>query len=80
MKWITNINWGLIGLYIIYCIYTLATLNSSGMDAAGRGMAGGFALILLIICIILGGLNFIQVKWVRVAVLVVLLLPLINMF
>lgn len=74
MKYLAHINWVILGLLFIFSVFQLLTLNSSGMDAAGRGMAGGFTLILLIIVGILALVNLIQSDYARVAVLVTLII------
>ena len=49
----------------------MLTINSSSMDAAGKGMAGGFTLVLIVFVVIMAGLNLINVEWVRVGVLTI---------
>jgi len=46
------------------------------MDAAGRGMAGGFLMIYFFYIILLAGLNLVRVGWVAVVVLVLCCIPL----
>ena len=69
MKYVANINWAIIALLFIFGVVQLLTIHSSSMDAAGKGMAGGFALILIVFVVIMAGLNLIKVHWVRLGVL-----------
>ena len=77
MKTITLINWIIIGIYAVYAIFIYIDTNKPGMDAAGRGMAMGFLLIGLIYLALLIGLNLINVKWVRILVLLLGGIPII---
>ena len=77
MKTIALINWIIIAIYGIYAILIYFDSKGSGMDAAGRGMAAGFLFIGLVYLAVLIGLNFINVKWVRILVLLMGGLPLI---
>lgn len=77
MSTITLINWIIIAIYGIYGLFVYFSSNGSGMDAAGRGMAMGYLLIGLIYLAVLIGLNLINVKWVRILVLVLGGFPLI---
>jgi hypothetical protein len=69
MKYVANINWAIIALLFIFGVVQLLAIHSSSMDAAGKGMEGGFALILIVFVGIMAGLNLIKVQWVRVGVL-----------
>lgn len=69
MKIITTINWVIIGIYCVLALLIYFDSNRSGVDAAGRGMAMGFLFVGLIYLAILIGLNFINVQWVRILVL-----------
>ena len=77
MKTILYTNWILLGVYTLYCMYGLFGADSPGMDAAGRGMAKGFALVGLMIIIILALLNLINSDWVRMIILIICLIPVV---
>ena len=77
MSTITLINWIIIAIYGIYGLFAYFGSNSSGMDAAGRGLAMGYLLVGFIYLAVLIGLNLINVKWVRILVFVLGGLPLI---
>ncbi|WP_128547373.1 hypothetical protein [Larkinella soli] len=47
MKAITVLNWSLIGLYAVLLTYGWLTLDRSGTDAAGKGMAVAYLLAVL---------------------------------
>lgn len=74
MKNIVYINWAIIALLIVFGVFQMITIPSSSMDAAGKGMAQGFVLVMLIGVLILAGLNLINVQWVRVGVLAIFVL------
>ena len=71
MKKVVNINWAIIAMLFIFGVVQLLTINSSSMDAAGKGMAGGFALVLIVFVLIMAGLNLINVQWVRVGIMAI---------
>lgn len=73
---IRQVNWILIGLYFLFCLAQLIFSNWKSMDAAGRGMAGGFLMVYFFFVLVMAGLNLIQVKWVSTIVLVICVLPL----
>lgn len=75
MKTIIYTNYILLGIYAIYCLYGLLSADSSGMDAAGKGMAKGFAIVGLGIIIVLLLINLINIDWVRIIVFAVCLIP-----
>lgn len=77
MKTITVINWMIIGIYCVLAMVIYLDANRSGIDAAGKGMAIGFLLVGLIYLVVLIGLNFIDVPWVRILVLLLGGLPLL---
>ena len=77
MKTINLINWLIIAIYGIYALLLYFDSNRSGMDAAGRGMAMGFLIIGLAYIGLLTGLNLINIKWVKILVLLLGGLPLI---
>lgn len=77
MKAIATINWIIIGLYCVLAIGIYFDSNRSGIDAAGRGMAMGFLFVGLIYLAVLTGLNFINVQWVRILVLLLGGVPLL---
>ena len=72
---IRQVNWILIGIYLIYCVSQLLFSNWSGMDAAGRGMGKGFLMIYFCYVIVLAGLNLINAEWVSILVLVLAVIP-----
>ena len=75
MKIVYYSNWIILSLYAIYLIYSLLTINKSGLDAAGRGMSQAYSYIGLIAVVILALLNLINVDWVRVGILMLSLTP-----
>ncbi len=77
MSTLTLINWIIIAVYGVYGLFVYFSSNSSGMDAAGRGMAMGYLLVGVVFLAVLIGLNLINVKWVRIVALVLGGLPLI---
>jgi ankyrin repeat protein len=77
MKTLMYVNWGFFVLYLIYLIFAWISTNSSGMDAAGRGMAKGFAVIGFVAVIVLGLLNLIDLKIIRFIVLILFLVPIL---
>lgn len=77
MNTITLINWIIITIYAIYGLFVYFSSHNGGIDAAGRGLAKGYLLLGLVYLVVLIGLNLINVKWVRMLVLVLGGLPLI---
>ena len=74
---IRQVNWILIGIYFLFCLAQLIFSNWSSMDAAGRGMAGGFLMIYFIYVFFLAGLNLIRVKWVSYIVFALGVVPML---
>ena len=75
MRTLVIINWVIIGIYVLYGIVALVASNSSGMDAAGRGMAQGFLMIGAVFVVVLVIGNLINVRWVRIVTMVLGGLP-----
>lgn len=75
MKSLLYINWSILAVYLLYFVYMNFSADSSGMDAAGRGMAKGFAFVGIIAVIVLALLNLINVKFVRYLILVLCCIP-----
>ncbi|MCB0840810.1 MAG: hypothetical protein KDD99_29280 [Bacteroidetes bacterium] len=75
MKTITIINWIMIAIWLIVAAFMYFDTKNSSMDAAGRGMAQGFLMIGFGFIILLALLNLINVKWVRILVLLMGTLP-----
>ena len=74
---VRHINWIIISLYLVFCLWQLLFSSWSTMDAAGRGMAQGFLMIYTFYVLVLAGLNLIRAKWMSYVVLVLCLLPLL---
>ncbi|GAB3924647.1 ankyrin repeat domain-containing protein [Larkinella terrae] len=77
MKIIGLTNWALIGGYAVLMAYSALTLNQSGTDAAGRGMAAGYLFVGAILLVVVLGLNLLPYQLTKIAVLFALLLPLV---
>lgn len=78
LKTINLINWIIIAIYCVFALFVFLDRNRAGMDAAGRGMAMGFLLIGLVYLAVLVGLNFINVRWVKILVLLLGGVPLLG--
>jgi hypothetical protein len=76
MKIIALANWSLIGCYAVLITYQALTLNSSGTDAAGRGLAVGYLFVGGILLLAVLGLNLLPFPVAKITVLVALLVPL----
>ena len=61
----------------MYAIFIYLDTNRSGIDPAGKGMAMGFLFIGLVYLALLIGLNFININWVRILVLILAGVPLL---
>ncbi|MVM36596.1 hypothetical protein GO730_01150 [Spirosoma sp. HMF3257] len=75
MKTITLLNWTLLVVYGMLLTYSSLTINQSGTDAAGRGMAAGYLFVGFILLAILLVINFLPFQLAQIVVFVVLLLP-----
>ncbi|KAA9346711.1 ankyrin repeat domain-containing protein [Larkinella humicola] len=73
MKILALTNWSLIGCYAVLIAYL--TLNQSGTDAAGRGLAVGYLFAGAILLVAVLGLNLLPFPATKIAVLVALLVP-----
>lgn len=80
MKILNIANWVFVAIYIAFCIFSFFEMNQSGMDKAGKGMASAFTIIFLLYAIVIGLLNLIQLKWVKIIVFILALLPLYFFF
>lgn len=76
MKIIALTNWSLIGCYAVILVYLALTLNQSGTDAAGRGLAVGYLFGGGILLVAVLGLNLLPFQLTKITVLVALLVPL----
>ncbi|RRA99911.1 ankyrin repeat domain-containing protein [Larkinella rosea] len=77
MKIITLTNWALIGCYAVLMAYSALTLNQSGTDAAGRGVAAGYLFVGGMLLVAVLGLNILPFQLTKIVVLVALLVPLL---
>ncbi|MVM28991.1 hypothetical protein GO755_03020 [Spirosoma sp. HMF4905] len=77
MKAITIANWSFLIIYGILLTYSSLTLNQSGTDAAGRGMAAGYLFVGFILLVILIGVNCLPFQLSRIIVFVLGLLPIV---
>ena len=75
MKILALTNWSLIGCYAVLITYLALTLNQSGTDAAGRGLAVGYLFVGAILLVAVLGLNLLPFPATKIAVLVALLVP-----
>ncbi len=80
MKTISYITWGLIAFYTLFAIFVIIDLarNSSGMDAAGRGMSGGFTLVGVVALILLALLHLLPFKLTKIISFLLALAPLLS--
>ena len=72
-----QINWIILGLYLICGIIMLINLKLHPTDKAGQGMALGFMMIYFILLLIGAGLNLIRYDWVRYVLMGLLIIPII---
>ena len=77
MKIIALTNWSLIGCYAVLLAYLALTLNQSGTDAAGRGVAVGYLFVGAILLIAVLGLNLLPFRATKITVLVALFVPVV---
>ena len=77
MKTVSLVNWALLACYGILLAYSALTINQSNTDAAGRGLASAYILFGCILLIVLIGVNVLPFRISRLAVLVMLCLPMI---
>ncbi|GAB3914247.1 hypothetical protein GCM10028803_59340 [Larkinella knui] len=77
MKIIALVNGSLIGCYAVLIVYLALTLNQSGTDAAGRGLAVGYLFVGAILLVAVLGLNLLPFPVTKITVLVALLVPLV---
>ncbi len=77
MKTISYITWGIIACYTLFAIFALIShiRHSSGMDAAGRGMSGGFLMIGIAFTIGLALLNLLPFYLTKILTLLIALSP-----
>ena len=75
LKRINLINWILIGVYAVICIVMVIGVQRSTTDAAGKGMAMGFAMVYGIYVVLLALLNLIPARWMKYVVLVMAVIP-----
>lgn len=75
MKYIAYLTWIILSLYAVIVVYQLFNLNNSGLDETGQEMYLGFIIVLIVYMVVVLGLSFIKVKWVRILALILSLLP-----
>ena len=77
MKTLSYITWGIIAIYSIIAIIALIghLRHSPGMDAAGRGMSGGFLLVGIAFVVGLILLNLLPFRLTKILTLLIALSP-----
>jgi hypothetical protein len=78
MKTITQVNWGILGLYALLLTWAILAPSKGQDDAAGRAMAAGYLMIFIIGLVILAGLNLLPYRFPKIVVMVLSGLPLVT--
>ncbi|MEZ4888493.1 MAG: ankyrin repeat domain-containing protein [Chitinophagales bacterium] len=81
MKTLSQITWGLIVLYSLFALFVIIDFarTSSKMDAAGRGMSGGFIIVGVVALIVLIIFNFLPFRLTKIISFFIALVPLISL-
>lgn len=75
MKALSTINWIILSIYILVTALAYFKGTGPGSDPAGRAMTQGYLILFVLFIAVLLGLNFIQVKWVKILTLVLGVVP-----